>query len=81
MYTVTIYASRMPILIQFAVHTWTVTEHDGKKDRFDVFGFKEGNYPLTTGTYFASIGVLAKKLVTLYHEIHDKRPQTRLPKR
>lgn len=41
MYTISIYASRMPIPIQFAVHTWIITDFDGKKDRFEVFGFKE----------------------------------------
>jgi len=41
MYKVFVYASKMPLPIQFTVHTWIVTEHDEVRDRFDVLGFKE----------------------------------------
>lgn len=41
MYRVTVYATPMPIPIQFLLHTWLVVEHAGTVHRFDVFGFQE----------------------------------------
>jgi hypothetical protein len=38
-YTVTIYASRMPLPISFTFHAWVTITGLGKTDRFDLMGF------------------------------------------